>query len=450
MIIKNIAFILFILTNFNCLSQVEKGNWYGVLNVKGREMPLGISIENKKVFIPPNESVYNAIDSLVINNAEIIFFSTEIGLKYSGKIENDRIQGFWMQAGQSWPLILTRKEVKTKELKRPQTPIPPFVYYTEELTIENKNADLSLSGTLTLPAKDENTYPVVVLISGTGPQNRDSEVFEHKLFAVIADHLAKQGIGSFRYDERGVAKSTGKYVGSDLNDFQSDVNAIITQLLERKEIEKLGLLGHSEGGIIAPRYASENRKKIDFVIMMGAPGVPLNEVMHKQREVYYKSQGLSDSLLANILELNDNTDKIINTSKGEIKDKKLAQLFSKYAIIQGVEGEELKKRVKGQLAVFNGSWYNSFIVIKPNDYLKKVKCPVLALGGGKDINVDSKANLAGISESLNSRRFCKVDTDLITFGSLNHLMQPAVTGNVDEYANIETTNDRDVLFAISE
>ena len=188
---------------------------------------------------------------------------------------------------------LTKEPYKKTIVNRPQTPHPPFEYYTEEIEIYNSLDSVKLSGTLTLPTNDGKQYPVVILVSGSGAQNRDSEILEHKSFAVIAHHLAKQGIGSFRYDERGVEKSTGNYANSDLHDFYRDLDAIVNSISERKEVKKLGIFGHSEGGILAPWYASEHKKTINFVIMMGAPGLPIKEMMHSQRENVYKAQGMS-------------------------------------------------------------------------------------------------------------------------------------------------------------
>ena len=248
-----------------------------------------------------------------------------------------------------------------------------------------------------------------------------------------------------------MGKSTGKYVGSDLNDFYNDVDAIVNQLLERKEVKRLGLFGHSEGGIIAPRYASENKKKIDFVIMMGAPGVPIPELMHKQRRNQYEIAGMGEEAILANREMFDKIDvAVLNSTSQEEKVTAIKEITKEKYTKDGLSEMEVNS-VTNQILVFvDRPWYNSFIVIEPQDYLRKIKCPVLAMGGGKDIQLDSESNLRGISEALNSKRFYKVDNTIVTFGSLNHLMQPAVTGNVAEYAKIETTIDRGVLFTISE
>ena len=454
MIIKKLLLFLFILINLFSYSQEIEGDWYGemVLGARTAKLILSIGDDLEKLTITEKNPFTFELDSFYYYENEVVFYLNRINSKFVGKLDGEFIKGEWTQNGMVFPLVFSRDENSAaEELKRPQTPIPPFDYYTEELTIENQNSSISLSGTLTLPAKDKKQYPVVVLISGSGPQDRDSEMLGHKSFAVIADHLAKQGIGTFRYDERGVGKSTGKYVGSDLNDFYNDVDAIVNQLLERKEVKSLGLFGHSEGGIIAPRYASENKKKIDFVIMMGAPGVPIPELMHKQRRNQYEIAGMGEEAILANREMFDKIDvAVLNSTSQEEKVTAIKEITKEKYTKDGLSEMEVNS-VTNQILVFvDRPWYNSFIVIEPQDYLRKIKCPVLAMGGGKDIQLDSESNLRGISEALNSKRFYKVDNTIVTFGSLNHLMQPAVTGNVAEYAKIETTIDRGVLFTISE
>jgi alpha-beta hydrolase superfamily lysophospholipase len=450
---KKIFLFILLLFSLNSISQQIEGNWYGVLDVMGKEISFGLEFkgESGRLFNPEKAVQSYNIDSMIVEGPNLLFFINSMRLKYSGKVENDSIKGFWMQAGQSFPLLFTRKEVKAKEQKRPQTPVPPFNYYTEELLVVNNSANLSLSGILTLPTNEGKKYPVVVLISGSGPQNRDSEILGHKSFAVIADHLAKQGVGSFRYDERGVGKSTGKYQGSDLNDFQSDVDAIVNQLLDRKEIGKLGLLGHSEGGIIAPKYASENKKKIDFVIMLGAPGVPVTELMHKQRRTQYEISGMTEKAMEANKQMFAKIDEVVLASsyEGE-KNKLVSELVAEKMKKDDASDQDIKTTTDAILKFIEGPWYKSFISINPADYLKKMRCPVLAIGGGKDVQVDAKDNLAAISKILNTIRFRKVPNTISTYGNLNHLFQPAVTGNIDEYGKIETTIDRAVLFSISE
>ena len=450
---KNIFLFVLVLFNLNSISQQIEGNWYGVLNVMGKEIPFGLEFkdESARLFNPEKEKQSYGIDSMSIEGVDLVFFINSMGLKYSGKVSGDSIKGFWMQAGQSFPLLFTRKEVKAKIQKRPQTPVFPFNYYTEELLIVNNSADLSLSGTLTLPTNDGKKYPVVVLISGSGPQNRDSEILGHKSFAVIADHLAKQGIGSFRYDERGVGKSTGKYQGSDLNDLQSDVDVIVNQLLGRNEVGRLGLLGHSEGGIIAPKFASENKKKIDFVIMLGAPGVPVTELMHKQRRIQYEIAGMKEEAMkANKIMFTKIDNAILTSNYEEEKDKLVFEIITSKMQKDDASDQDIKVTTEAILKFIDGPWYKSFISIKPASYLRKMRCPVLAIGGGKDVQVNAKDNLAAISMSLNAIRFRRVPNTILTYGNLNHLFQPAETGNIDEYGEIEITIDRAVLFSISE
>lgn len=435
--------------------QSHEGNWYGNLNVMGKEIPFGLTFDNEsgKLFNPNKKSLSYDIDSLVIIENSVTFFIKKLGLEYAGKWSKDSIVGFWKQAGQTLPLVFTREEIKPKEAKRPQTPMPPFDYHTEEIEAYNSIDSVTLSGTLTLPTNDGTQYPVVILVTGSGPQNRDSEILGHKSFAVIADHLAKQGIGSYRYDDRGVEKSTGTYAGSDLNDFYRDMDAVVKKIAERKEVKKLGILGHSEGGILAPWYASEHKKQIDFIVMMGAPGQPVKEMMHEQRRITYEGAGMTSENIEAQKQLFLKIDEIVLYNSGEEKTKKLRKLFTEYTEKNQYPEKQAKQYIDIQMKVMDGAWYKSFVAINPDDYLKKVRCSVLVIAGGKDVQIPMKENVKAIATSLSKSkpRFLKKrHLKYSKFSNLNHLMQPAGTGMPDEYGQIETTIDREVLFVISD
>ncbi len=451
--------IFFILIVANSYSQIKEGKWFGAINALGTEMPIGVSVETisgkQKAYLinPENEKLKYAFDSISITEKEFYFSQSQLKIIYSGTYADDRLNGVFKQNNMELSLVLTQEPFKKKEMKRPQTPIPPFDYYTEEIEAFNPIDSVTLSGTLTLPANDGKKYPIVILVTGSGPQNRDSEILKHKSFAVIADHLAKQGIGSFRYDERGVGKSTGKYAGSDLNDFYRDLDVVVKKITERKELEKLGILGHSEGGVLAPWYASEHKKQIDFIIMMGAPGIPVSEMMHLQRKNVYIGQGMSSKEIEKQKQLFTKIDEIVLNNSGKEKIDKLKALFTDFAMKNGYSETETKQYVASQMNTMNGAWYKSFIAVKPDTYLRKVRCSVLAIGGGKDVQVPMESNMKGIAKSLHkskSRFLRKRTLQYAKFGNLNHLMQPAETGMPDEYGKIETTISRDILFTISD
>lgn len=447
--------ILLILISLVSFSQEIEGIWYGKLSAMGSEQQIGIVLDKKLdsyevgLINPATPSRKLLMDSVNIQSDSFYFNSIKLGIVYEGKIYKDSLSGNFQQNGYEIPLVLTRNLPVIKEIKRPQTPVPPFDYFTEEIKVENKKAGLILSGTLTLPSK-EGKYPVVILISGSGPQNRDSEILGHKSFAVIADHLAKQGIGSFRYDERGVGKSTGVYKGSDLFDFYEDVDAIVSHLLQREEIGKLGLAGHSEGGIIAPWYASEHKKSIDFVMMLAGPGMAVKDMMHLQRKLQYESMGMSEQEIASQKQLFVEIDKVVIEQEGEMKTKSLTEIFVNYAKKHAYTKEETEQYTKSQLKVMDAAWYKSFVAIVPADYLRKVRCPILVIQGGKDKQVPMEENIAEIKTNLKQKGLCRKKPVIKTYSNLNHLFQPCQTGNVEEYGEIETTIDRRVLFAMSD
>lgn len=239
----------------------------------------------------------------------------------------------------------------------------------------------------------------MILISGSGPQDRNSEIFGHKSFWVIADYFAKNGIGTFRYDERGVGKSTEKHSECDLHDLYRDVQFITKNIRKRKDVKKVGLLGHSEGGIIAPWYAS-NCKKIKFVIMLAAPGVEPKEMMHEQRRLQSELAGNISPLQIKIQE--NMFRKIDSTVLASTNDSVLKIELRKITDVQFYSMKNVDKQ-KDNLAnqiipLVSSRWYKSFISVKPSDYLSKIRKPVLAIGGGNDMQVPMISNMRAIAK----------------------------------------------------
>ncbi len=448
-----IVITCFLFNNLFCQVTEFTGKWYAVGEVMGQELSINITINNTNnglacLLDSPDQKIFGKkVDSIIIWK-DSIYFEVFRG-KYTGSLQKSKIVGFFNQ-GMDIELNFQRTEIKKKELKRPQTPKPPFNYYTEELEIENKKDNVTLSGTLTLPKK-EGKHPVIILISGSGPQNRDSEVFKHKPFAVIADHLAQNGIGSFRYDDRGVEHSTGKFGTSDLNDFYRDAKAIVNQLNKHKHIAKIGLLGHSEGGIIAPWLASKSRK-VKFVVMLAGPTIPPSEMMHEQRRLVYESMSMSeeemnlnkelftsvDSLVLAIEEkdkLSNTLTTVITNNLDKRSDPQYKKLMTRIQFAQAIKLQVLTP------------WYKSFISINPSSYLQKIKQPLLALNGKKDTQVPYYLNLPALKQKLDNGK-CK-QYDIVELDNLNHLFQHCETGNIDEYNKIEETISLEVLTKIS-
>ncbi len=460
---KKLSFLVFFYFSLFSFGQSIEGKWYGKIDIPNViiDLELVFSEDKNELIVKQGASKESLkefvfeMDSFDFSDNEVYFLVKSIGapVEFKGELAEGDITGYWNQSFNSFPVTFNRKKEKPKPLFRPQSPIPPFDYYTEEIEAYNATDSVTLSGTLTLPTNDGKRYPVVILVTGSGPQNRDSEIFQHKSFAVIADHLAKRGIGSFRYDDRGVEKSTGTYAGSDLHHFYRDLGAVVQAVSERKEVKELGILGHSEGGILAPWYASEHKQEIDFVILLAAPGMPVRDMMHLQREFTYKGMGMNEEFIQEQKELFLGIDEIVLHNSGERKTKELKLYLTDYLSKKGLQGSGLEIEVQKIMSQVGGAWYKSFVYIHPEHYLKKLKCSVLAIGGGKDIQVPLEPNMKEIANALKQSRgklFSQRTIQFCSFGKLNHLLQPADSGMPEEYAKIETTISREVLFAISD
>lgn len=339
-----------------------------------------------------------------------------------------------------------------KSLKRPQEPATPYPYYTEEVLFNNDHANVTLAGTLTLPSKRGN-YPAVILISGSGPQNRDGEWMEHKPFLVIADHLTRQGIAVLRYDDRGFGKSTGNFHSGTSLDFSTDVESAIHFLKTRKEIDvkKIGLIGHSDGAMIAPMVAAK-MSDVSFIVMLAGPGIPISELMVKRQVLMERRQGKSESEIQQSKEYIEALLTIIITSESE---ENLNSALNQFAndtknqipddqIPPGMTKDEFISR---QVAMLSSPWFKYVFTYDPGPVMEKVKCPVLALNGDKDVQVPSAENLQAIKKALFAGE--NDDVTVKELKDLNHMFQECNTGMLDEYAKIEQTFSPIALTEIS-
>jgi hypothetical protein len=339
-------------------------------------------------------------------------------------------------------------------INRPQEPSKPYPYYTEEVTFENIQAQVSLAGTLTLPSEEGN-YPAVILISGSGAQNRDEQISGHKPFLIIADHLTKHGIAVLRFDDRGVGKSTGNFKAATTADFASDVASAIEFIKTRKEINrgKIGLIGHSEGGLIAPMVASDS-KDVSFIVLLAAPGIEIRKVLLMQQELIAGADGVSDSEIKKfILPVHKKAYQMISVATNSSKLKTdLARLIAESfdnspsdLMPVNMTKEEV---VSTQSEKWSSEWFRNFLKYDPASILEKVTCPVLALNGEKDLVVTPKENLSGISIAL--KKGGNTSVTVKELPNLNHLFQNCETGSPAEYAKIQETFSPVALKEISE
>jgi pimeloyl-ACP methyl ester carboxylesterase len=371
-----------------------------------------------------------------------------MGLQYKGTLNQNKLEGTFTQGQMSLPFILTRKKEGESVLKRPQTPQPPFNYKIEEVTFTNTVDKNTLTGTLTTPT-NKKQFPILVLISGSGQQNRDSEILGHKEFWVIADDFAKKGIGVLRVDDRGTGGSNGVTQTMTTQNFAGDTNAAV-EFLAQKGFTKIGLAGHSEGGIIAPMVASQNNK-VKFVIAMAGPGIPCDELLLLQTNAIAKASGATDEELLSNAETNRKIYAVVKNYngtdlKGELK-KVLAEEMNKLPKEQQPDAAEIEKIIEQESSNIAIPWVSYFMRINPDAYWSKLKIPVLAINGSKDLQVLPKENLAGIKASLEKAKNKHFETQ--EFPNLNHLFQEANSGLVEEYGQIEQTISPKVLDAMS-
>ena len=366
---------------------------------------------------------------------------------YEGTIAADRssIDGKWTQAGNTLPLVLNPiKDEAALEPKRPQNPVKPYPYRDEDVSYENKIQNVTLAATLTIP-QGKGPFPAVVLITGSGPQDRDETLLGHKPFLVLSDYLTRHGIAVLRADDRGTAKSTGDFKTATTADFATDTEAGIAYLKTRPEIDphRIGLIGHSEGGVIAPMIAARN-PDVAFIVMMAGTGVPGDQVLVAQGEAIAVASGTKPE----------------EAAKHAAKEKEMLALIEAEKVPSEKDDAALEKQLREKMAddvpeaqislqikQLTSPWFRYFLTYDPAVALRKVTCPVLVLNGEKDKQVLPEQNLPPIRQALTQAGNKVFEVDELP--GLNHLFQTAKTGSPTEYAQIEETMSPVALEKIS-
>lgn len=424
------------------------GQWYGMLKAPSGQLRLVFQIGKEgdlyhATMDSPDQNAFGfKATSVQFEMSELTIKLNELMIEYSGKLDNGTINGNFKQAGMSFPMNLSKDVIGKKVINRPQEPVGPFPYLIEDVIFENTTDKIKLAGTLTVPSEN-GVFPAVVLISGSGPQNRDEEIFGHKPFWVIADHLTRNGIAVLRFDDRGVANSEGNFAEATSFDFARDVNSSIEFLKTRKEINKkqIGLIGHSEGGIIAPMVASES-SDVAFIVLLAGTGIRGDDLLLLQQQLIGRVYGSSDEELKQAASINKELFGIISKIQNtEELTKALTQSLNEHMKNipqaqkpQGISDEDF---VTMQVKQLVNPWMRFFLAYDPAPVLRKVSCPVLALNGEKDLQVPPRENLSTIEKALKEG-----GNDLVTviqMPGLNHLFQECVTGSPAEYAEIEQT-----------
>jgi uncharacterized protein len=419
------------------------GAWMGTLDLGGIELRLVFHITNTADGLtatmdsPDQNKTGLPVTVVTRNGSSLKLEMKQISGVFDGKITEDHssMVGTWSQRGNSFPLVL--KFVKDKaalERRRPQNPVRPYPYRELEVSYDNKLQGDTLAGTLTIPS-GTGPFPAVLLIPGSGPQDRDESLMGHRPFLVLSDWLTRNGIVVLRADDRGVGKSTGDFATATTADFATDAEAGVAFLKARFEVDpsKIGLIGHSEGGIIAPMVAARNHD-VGFIVMMAGPGVPGDQILVEQTLLISKAEGMSKDV----------------AEKNAAEEKELLALVAKEQdprTLQEQIREKLPDHASAQTTVLASPWFRYFLSYDPATALRHITCPVLALSGEKDLQVPPKQNLPALRRALEEAGNTNFEIDELP--GLNHLFQTANTGAPGEYALIEETMSPIVLEKIS-
>jgi uncharacterized protein len=426
-----------------------EGLWQGAVETHGMRLrfQLHISHDTEGALIAALDSLDQGVSGLPANHVTMkdLVFHFEIpsvaGV-YEGTLNLARnaMAGKWSQtSADNLPLNFQRSD-QTLELRRPQTPVRPFPYVEEEVAFAGGADGIALAGTLTLP-KGAGPFPAALLIAGSGPQDRDESLANHRPFLLIADALTRKGIAVLRYDKRGVGKSTGNPDTATTLDLAADAQAALAFLKSRKEIDgsRIGLLGHSEGAIIAP-YLAGHTKDVKWVVLLAAPATTGEQTLLNQSELIGRAGGLSEDQLDASLGFDQAAYALVRKEKDpNVLAEKLVGLVKD----SGLDAALPPAALETQLRMLASPWFRFFLDYDPLPNLKAVSCPVLALYGQKDLQVAAKSNLPLLRQAFHDSLNTQAETRELP--DLNHLFQHAYTGTPAEYAAIEETFSPDAL-----
>lgn len=408
-----------------------------------------IQQQRAAIYIPEQGLFEYAIKLPIFRNDSLIGDLKEFNVVLSGKLGTEAFSGQWKQNGFSTALKLSKVE-NLSFLKRPQQPQAPFAYEVENIKFTNADRSITFGGTLTYP-KDKGTFPAVVLITGSGQEDRDETVFGHKPFWVIADHLSRNGFAVLRVDDRGIGETTG-HIGTSA-DYAQDALAAVAYLKTRRDVnkKKIGLIGHSEGGMIAPLAAMAS-KDVKFIVSLAGVGVSGKDLLLQQSDDILKKSGTNETYRGYIHSLNETLYDVVLRSplEGDIQDS-LQFAFDQWLKAQpdavlgqtGFKGELGRKSVTRQFGTMNSVWYRYFLKYDPQPILSQIKIPVLALNGSKDLQVAAKPNLEGFEKGLTAAG--NKNFKIVELPDLNHLFQKCQKCTMAEYGLLEETFSMDAL-----
>lgn len=392
---KALSVLFALLLSITAFAQNFTGSWTGIISAGGSSLHIVFNISQDAegntvcTMDSPDQSVKGIPAQIVFESSDSISIRiSNLGIEYNGKFNGDMICGVYSQLGLELDLDLKNEKIV---YNRPQNPLPPYPYTTEEIEFVNDEANATLSGTITYPVGyiQGKKVPVVVMVTGSGPQNRDSEIYEHKPFLIIADYLARNGYATLRYDDRCVGKSTGRFQAETTKEVAKDAALAVNYLRDTKKFSKIGVLGHSEGGNVA--FMLGANKLIDFAIIIAGVGVQGDECLYQQGVAIAKQSG------------------------------------QEYQLTK----EQLREYLIGTMS----PWYEFFLEYDPASDISKTTCPVLVMNGEKDLQVIASSNVEAIKGNLPKNKKSQVKI----YPGLNHLFQECTTGLPTEYINSEQT-----------
>ncbi|MCP4612189.1 MAG: alpha/beta fold hydrolase [Planctomycetes bacterium] len=446
------VFLIIVLLLFQSVSiqaQIDEGIdgiWSGTLKVPGAELRIALTIsksdtgEYSATMVSVDQgSGEIPMDEVKYENHNLIIKNTQIGIVFEGRIDvNTKTFTCEFRQGPGKFPVIFHKVDKLPAISRPQEPKRPYPYNEEQVKYENQNAGIEIAGTLTYP-KTGGPFPVVILLTGSGPQNRDEEVFGHKPFLILSDYLTRQGIAVLRADDRGVGGTTGVFKGSTTVDFADDALAGIRYLQSRREINanQIGLVGHSEGGMMAPIAASKSQD-VSFIVLIAGPGIRLDDIVLFQKELKWKKAGMSEEDLKLHRSWHKNVaDIIIKDISDDAAADEIRALYSNLTKDEKSRLNKTPESLEGEINSVVEPWRRYGYRYDPESVLLKVKCPVLAINGSKDMQVVAGENLNAIEKALKAGG--NTNYMIKELQGLNHLLQTAATGEESEYIKIEET-----------
>jgi pimeloyl-ACP methyl ester carboxylesterase len=440
------------------------GTWTGNLAVMGQQVRLAVNLSIaddgslKATLDSPDQGVSGIpVDACTFEGGVLKLDLKSIGgnAAYEGTLDTaaDEFKGQWKQSGMTFELNLKRAAGPVKD-NRPQEPKEPFPYKAEDVTYSNARSEgVTLAATLTIP-EGEGPFPAVVLITGSGAEDRNETLMGHKPFLVIADYLTRQGIAVLRADDRGVGGSTGDYQAATSEDFATDALAGVDYLLTRPEIDAkhIGLIGHSEGGIIGPLAAVQS-KDVAFVVLLAGPGVDGKAILFQQSKDILRAMGASEEQQKAQPEIQERIFNIVLTEKDpKVAEPKLRALMEEVAKkqpdAQKLPKEQLDSQINAQVMFVNSPWFRFFLTYDPAPTLSRLQIPVLAVNGSLDLQVNAAINLPAIEDALKDGG--NKDFTIKEFPGLNHLFQHAKTGTLAEYSQIEETFSEEAMAFIAD